>query len=557
MRKQTKIAAVVSAAALLALGASITSFAAAKGTWMMVDGEWYCYDKNGDVYENTFCSSNGKEYYVGDDGMLVRSSWVEYDGDYYFVNSSGAKIVNDWRLTTPYEDEDADEEWFYFQSTGKRADNKKILYKGSTFFFDADGKMLTGWVTADGNDVVNEENNIDPDYTFYCDETGARVEASWVYTTEPATADDDADADEYWYYLKSSGKVAKGKQSNVKGQGFVFGNMSDNYGQMLTGWVGGTKSGDSYDYKEIGDEDSTDVLSTYAADGVVYYCLYDGEKADGHIQKNKWVKTWEPKNYYEEDEDEDKYWYWIEKDGKAYIPASADVKAAGIDYELGDGKMDEGDQFDFAKKKINSKDYFFNTEGQMISDFVNVVYTTDPAVISEGMYYFGGSDDGSMKTGSQTIKDDNGDSFKFYFGTKDSSTTGEVKGKGVTGNKNNKLYYMGHLVAAEDYKYQPVKFDWNNDGNDDALFIVNQNGSIQHSALDYKEDGDVLIAGKDSGVEFIKENHGSIWDKYAVKNPAALNGRINVDYLEERDVMPINPTFNPSDSDILSPDSAK
>ena len=57
--------------------------------------------KNGDVYENTFCSSNGKEYYVGDDGMLVRSSWVEYDGDYYFVNSSGAKIVNDWRLTTP------------------------------------------------------------------------------------------------------------------------------------------------------------------------------------------------------------------------------------------------------------------------------------------------------------------------------------------------------------------------------------------------------------------------------------------------------------------------
>ena len=100
MRKQTKIAAVVSAAALLALGASMTSFAASKGTWMMVDGEWYCYDKNGDAYTNVFCSSNGKEYYVGDDGQLVRSEWVEYDGDQYFVNSSGAKITNDWRLTT-------------------------------------------------------------------------------------------------------------------------------------------------------------------------------------------------------------------------------------------------------------------------------------------------------------------------------------------------------------------------------------------------------------------------------------------------------------------------
>ena len=543
MRKQTKIAAVVSAAALLALGASITSFAAAKGTWMMVDGEWYCYDKNGDVYENTFCSSNGKEYYVGDDGMLVRSSWVEYDGDYYFVNSSGAKIVNDWRLTTPYEDEDADEEWFYFQSTGKRADNKKILYKGSTFFFDADGKMLTGWVTADGDQVVNEENSINTSTTsttYYCDETGARVESGWVYTTAPSTPDDDADADEYWYYLKSSGKVAIGKQSNVKGQGFVFGNMDENRGQMLTGWVGGTKDGDSYIYEEIGGEDSDAKLSEYAASGVVYYCMYDEDKADGHIQKNKWRKTWAPMDAYEEDEDADKFWYWIEKDGKVFIPNSDEVKATGIKYELGDGKMDEGDQFNFAKKKINSKDYFFNEEGEMVSDFVSVVETLDASVIGEGMYYFGGSNDGSMKTGSQTVKDDNGDSFKFYFGTKDNSTTGEVKGKGVTGNKNNKLYYMGHLVAAQDYKYQPVFMDVAGNGKE-VTFIVNQNGSIQHSALEYKEDGDILIDAKKNGVVFRTKNTDSkTWDKYSVDYDNGGAPIFNVEDIEERDVMPIS-----------------
>ena len=351
MRKQTKIAAVVSAAALLALGASITSFAAAKGTWMMVDGEWYCYDKNGDVYENTFCSSNGKEYYVGDDGMLVRSSWVEYDGDYYFVNSSGAKITNDWRLTTPYEDEDADEEWFYFQSTGKRADNKKILYKGSTFFFDADGKMLTGWVTAEDTNVANEENDIQTNTTFYCDETGARVESAWVYTTAPSTPDDDADADEHWYYLKSSGKVATGKQSNVKGQAFILGNQSDNLGQMLTGWVGGDLNAENkYEYEEIDGETDARALSSV---DVAYYCLYDEDKADGHIQKNKWMKTWKPEEAYEEDEDEDKYWYWLEKDGKAYIPESKDVKARGYKYDLGDGELTtdkEDDVVTFAKK---------------------------------------------------------------------------------------------------------------------------------------------------------------------------------------------------------------
>ena len=45
----------------------------------------------------------------------------------------------------------------------------------------------------------------------------------------------------------------------------------------------------------------------------VYYCLYDEDKADGHVQKNKWMKTWKPEEAYDEDEDDDKYWYWIEK----------------------------------------------------------------------------------------------------------------------------------------------------------------------------------------------------------------------------------------------------
>ena len=160
---------------------------------MMVDGEWYCYDKNGDAYTNTFCSSNGKDYYVGDDGQLVRSAWVEDGSDKYFVNSSGAKITNDWRLTTPYEDEGAEEEWYYFQSTGKMAANKKITYKGKTYFFDSEGQMLTGWVTYESknnNTSVDEDGEFNKDNSFYCDETGARVEKGWVYTTESGVEDD-------------------------------------------------------------------------------------------------------------------------------------------------------------------------------------------------------------------------------------------------------------------------------------------------------------------------------------------------------------------------------
>ena len=303
MRKQTKIAAVASAAALLALGASITSFAAAKGNWMMVDGEWYCYDKNGDAYTNTFCSGNGKEYYVGDDGQLVRSEWVEYDSSYYFANSSGAKITNDWRLTTPYDDDSADEEWFYFQSNGKMATNKKITYKGKTYFFDADGVMLTGWVTADGTQVVNEENKIDKDDTYYCGEDGARLEKAWIYTTEPTAEDNEADADEHWYYLKSGGNpVVNKKQNNLKGQSYIF----DDEGVMLSGWVANIATdSDAVKYAEIDGEYDSYALSEFNG-GSVYFC---GGEDDGHVKKNKWIKTWRPVDTYDEDEDEDKYWY--------------------------------------------------------------------------------------------------------------------------------------------------------------------------------------------------------------------------------------------------------
>ena len=47
------------------------------------------------------------------------------------------------------------------------------------------------------------------------------------------------------------------------------------------------------------------------------------------------------------------------------------------------------------------------------------------------------------------------------------------------------------LIQADDYKYQLATVN-------DKTFIVNSNGSIQHSAIEYKEDGDVLIPAKEA-----------------------------------------------------------
>ena len=524
MRKQTKIAAVVSAAALLALGASMTSFAASKGTWMMVDGEWYCYDKNGDAYENTFCSSNGKEYYVGDDGQLVRSAWVEYDGDQYFVNSSGAKITNDWRLTTPFDDDSADEEWYYFQSTGKMATNKKITYKNKTYYFDSDGQMLTGWVTYDSS-AVDEANDFVDGKTFYCDETGARLEKDWVYSVEPGVEDDDADADEYWYYFKSSGKAQTSKGTNIKGQTYLF----DNAGRMQTGWVARVASGNDAEYLEIGGEDSKAKLSDYTD---VYFC---GDEDDGHAKKNKWYQTWRPADFDEADEDEDQYWYWIDKNGKVFIPTTkaSGSNAQGYKYKLEDAALvqksvsDSKDLFDITKKKVNSKDYFFNNDGEMLCQFIQVINPNTEDGLYKGMYYFGGADDGSMKTGSQSVRDDNGDTYKFYFGTKNSGS--EHKGVGITGNKSNKLYYYGLLLTADDYKYQIATVD------DVHYFIVNKNGSIQHSSVEYKEDSDILIDASDLDKTAFSTTEGAY--KYSFTEAVADSIKGTADFLNEKDVM--------------------
>ena len=51
MKKQTKLVAVLSTAALLAIGASMTSFAATG--WAEEDGTWVYYDRNGDKVTDT------------------------------------------------------------------------------------------------------------------------------------------------------------------------------------------------------------------------------------------------------------------------------------------------------------------------------------------------------------------------------------------------------------------------------------------------------------------------------------------------------------------------
>ncbi|MBQ7796384.1 MAG: hypothetical protein IJ374_07490 [Lachnospiraceae bacterium] len=480
MRKQTKIAAVVSAAALLAIGASFTSMAAAKtGTWKNEDGTWYCYDKNGDVYENEFCLDGSKEFYVGDDGAVVYSSWVEHDGYMYYIQSDGSKAAGVWKWLTPYEDEDADEAWYWFTASGKRLDSDYVTYQGARYYFDSEGKNLTGWVDKDNYTEADEATPIED--LVYCGEDGARVVSDWVKVYQPGVNEEEDDLDDYsqaWYYLKSLGTPTTGKASNIDGETYFF----TTAGKMLTGWIGYDESAGTY---ASVDGENAPALSTQSRD---YDAFYFACTVDGHAKKNKWIKEWDTENWYDADPDVSKKWFWIEKDGKVFLPDVNTATASNaVDFEdgsLGVAAQAAATPSNVEFKTINNEIYAFDIDGEMISGL---------QMINGDVYYFGGSNDGARKTGAQTIADDSGESYKFYFGTEDDN--GYKKGVGITGAKNGKLYEDGLLVTATDYKYEVVTVDTD---LGTGKFIVNKSGSIQTSKKVYEDDGYFVICADDA-----------------------------------------------------------
>ena len=135
------------------------------------------------------------------------------------------------------------------------------------------------------------------------------------------------------------------------------------------------------------DEDDNEIAMEEAT-GKVYYC---GDEDDGHAKKNKWTKTWPPDNTSEEDDD--KEWFWFDKDGVLFRSGENKGSATASDawkYKLDEGtlKKDANESTGvISKKKVNSKDYWSTKDGVLLSKFY---------LINDAMYYFGGSDDGSL-----------------------------------------------------------------------------------------------------------------------------------------------------------------
>ena len=515
MRKQTKLVAVLSAAALLAVGASMTSFA---GWEKDEDGIWHYYDSDDQMVEGEWRKDGSKWFYLDEDGNMATDTWVD---DEYYVGSDGAMLKNAWIKTTADEDvsdpDDDGDHWYYFDNKGKKVTDDDQKINGKTYYFDEDGEMLYGWHEESGE-------------VFYLgtEDEGWRAENQWLWLEKPGDADDDDDEeqildcadedecdDEGWYWFGSSGKMYKDSgKKKVNGRYYMF----NEHGQMLYEWINNKKV--SVGTPGNAHLDGNATAGSATIDDMLYYNIVE--------------EGWRGDGWYEIDgsedvgEDSDTDWYFFD-DGEAEHADTSDFAT----YD------EDGKEVYVARIKVDSskgKKYFaFNEKGQMQTGLQYIK-------ADGGFYYF--DENGYMQDGKVSDVECDDDDYSFYFNTKNGSN-----GQGFTGEKDNYLYFNGkRLEADDDYRLYYL---------DGAIYLVNNKGKIQSSKSDNKK-FDIEnkgIAAEDVNVTFTgkKVKSVTVGDKtYSIDE---ANDDLNLVSIAEKEIEDINKenaTTDPSEDMLVS-----
>ena len=478
MRKQTKLVAVASAAALLAVGASMTSFAATG--WVEEDGQWFFYDRDGNRVEDAWKKSGDNWYWLDSEegGAMAIDKLVEDGEETYYVDSNGVMVRNTWvKVVNEEQDDDSDPaeyNYYYMQSNGKAYKTKtdSTHFKtidGKRYAFDEDGKMLYGWVNGN-HERVDLENWYDEGVYYLGEWDDGAMKTGWQKIYVPDNDDDDEEK-EFWFNFKSNGQKRTG---------------GDTVGEITEKKINGKKYG--FDYRGVMTSQWT-IVRTYSdvvasANGInVNDWKYFSNPEDGARATKGWFKVVAP------EEDNDNVFTTYDE-GVSFAGVDANEENERWYYADGDGELYEG-----KIKKIKGKYYAFRPQGDghaaamlnglvlMVTSGDNIIEVLDDDVDGDDLdkiindnkyntshgeawvpagatlFYFGNDEDhdGAMKTGNVNINVD-GDSYTFKFST---SGGAEGKGKGITGIEDKKYVYRYgmRLKASSDDKFQVVYAD--------------------------------------------------------------------------------------------------
>ena len=539
MRKQTKVVAVASAAALLAIGGAMTSFAA-QG-WVEEDGTWYYYDKDGNRVENEWKKSGDNWFWLNGDegGAMATDMLVEDDDDTYYVDANGVMVTNTW-VKVVNEDQDDDDDpaeyrYYYMQNSGKAykaGDSGKTKFKtidGKKYAFDEDGKMLYGWVNEDDSTLSSDDSDWETATYYMGSWEDGSLKTGWQKIT---VYDQDEDDDyDYWFNFKSNGKKRFNEsdfkdilEKKINGKHYAF----DNRGVMTYEWT----------------------LTTTSDASTISNWLYFNSPEDGARATKGWFKVVAPdkdgddntfKDYSNlenptfakgDAEDENERWYYANSDGELYVGQIKKIKGKYYGFAPEGNKAGSMLTGLCALRVDNSgnitKLWARNMDSDELDDAMNgegdfVGFGSDT---NDTLYYFGSNEDsdGALKTGSVSVNLD-GDNYQFQF----SKTGGsEGKGRGLNGIDDSKyIYKFGmKLKAGSDDKYIVVYADGDTGASDVTVHKIDT-AALRRDAVErgQNKDGDTVYAygtlgslgsGKASSNYYLLNTSGTI-----VKNKTA------------------------------------
>lgn len=466
MKRRTMMYSIAGAGAVMALGMSMTSFAAAG--WSMESGEWRYYLSDGEAVTDDWKKSGDHWFYLGEDGRMVKSSLIEDGDDYYYVNSTGARVSNEWRKlpNEDPEDDEPDEVWYYFQSSGKacKAPNSgKTSFKsiriasGETkkYAFDDRGHMLFGWVNEESQRVSGDEAW--KEGTYYCgdEDDGAMVQQAWRFLEAQDDDNNDSSYDgQYWFYFQANGKKAANTKKTINGGKYLFlenGNAQYEWYSTPSDASGAASPSQASSYYKRPDQ-------CWLATGWFY--TVPGEEVD-------------PEGYA----NDEAYWFYGLNGGG--VVTSQFKTIGGHTYGFDDkGRM----LFGLYKLEVEDRKILSYEEIESESDFPS----PDDA---RAVYYFGTSPkDGVMGTGRCTVSLD-GEKYTYYF-----NKSGNGRGAGVEGIYDGSIYEKGRLLTIDSgVRYGIIEYD----GKE---YLVNQSGKIQKNKKNLKDADGIYYSSDKDGI---------------------------------------------------------
>jgi len=399
----------MSAAALLAIGASMTSFAATKG-WVEENGVWMYLDSDGDAVTEEWKKSGSQYFWLDENGEMAIDCLVEDDDDNYYVDANGARVLNQWRQvdnedgwTSSDNDDEPETVWYYFGSNGKAFKNAKKTINGKTYFFDDDGEMHYGWY--DHTDSAGKTKHY-----YLGEETEGWAYTGWQWLELKDDIEDEYDDDEYWFHFKSNGEMRIGSADEDKRQyinGAYYG--FDDNGVMVDGWRPDPNTGKA------------------TATAVKFYTEDNGNQPKG------WVFAYTYADW--DDQADDEEWFYLDSKGKPFnvgaywsddFKASSKSTGQAVKYKEGtiiDKTYESTERYDgVAAKYIKKKTYLFGSDGVLLTGVIKITKDAHRVggssnKLEKGIYYFNknsGSQNGQMETGKVTVNYD-GENYYYYF----------------------------------------------------------------------------------------------------------------------------------------------